>query len=315
MINEFTAHPNIALVKYWGKRDDRLRLPFTGSLSLTLRALRTRTRVRAISQGTRDRFVLGGVPRKGEPLARVSAFVDLFRELAGSNNAVLVESWNDFPESSGLASSASGFAALARACNHVFDLRLSDRELSILARRGSGSACRSIFDGLVLWSAGERADGLDSFAQRIEFPESPGLALLIAIVSEERKEISSTQAMELSVRSRGYERWIRTTEDYLERALEAAKSGDFTALGEVAESHSKLLHEMLESLDPPVIYRTNASRAVLSRVKELRAAGVEAYSTMDAGANVCVLLRGRDLETVEAEISGVEGVLRVIPSR
>ncbi len=235
-----TAHANIALIKYWGKANDELIIPRTSSLSLTLDELYTTTTVRFLSgdetglgasiggkaavvaTNRQDRATLDGKPVTGRPMERISALLDIVRELADISAPAEVTSLNTVPTAAGLASSASGFAALAGAAAAAAGLDLSKKELSRLARRGSGSASRSIFGGLAIWHAGH--DDESSYAEPLEAGVNGGafaskLALIVLVLNAGPKAISSREAMRLTIEtSPEYEPWIRQHADHLAEA-------------------------------------------------------------------------------------------------
>src|SRR5699024_7284824 len=162
------AHTNIALIKYWGKRNEILKLPMNNSLSLTLDDLYTKTTVEFQSDLENDTFYLNGNVKQGTSLQRVKDFLHLIRRASGKNEYALVQSENKVPTAAGFASSASGFAALAAAATKAVGMDLNDKDLSRLTRQGSGSACRSIYGGFVEWQQGKELDGSDSFAVQLE---------------------------------------------------------------------------------------------------------------------------------------------------
>jgi diphosphomevalonate decarboxylase len=275
------ARTNIALVKYWGKRDAALNLPAAGSLSLTLDALHTTTTVAFDPSLAADELVLGGAPQVGEPLARVTAFLDLIR---GSSGHARVTSENNFPTASGLASSASAFAALALAGSRAAGLAPSPTELSALARRGSGSAARSIFGGLVEMLPEGHA------IQRLP-PDAWDLRLVVAVVAGGvPKQVSSRSGMEhTAATSPLYPSWLSTIEADLTAARAAIAARDLEQLGEVAERSALAMHASALAARPAVIYWRGATIDALHAVRELRRAGVAAWATIDAGPHVKVL--------------------------
>jgi diphosphomevalonate decarboxylase len=288
------AFPNIALVKYWGKRDEALMLPAAGSLSLTLDAYATTTTVTLDPAAAEDRFELNGEPQDGDRLRRVARFLDLVRERAGSTAHAIVRSRNEAPTGAGLASSASGFAALATAASAAYGLPLDPASLSRLARRGSGSAARSIIPGVSVWHAGTGDE--TSFAEPVPAPE---MRMVIVTIDERQKAISSREAMRLTaLTSPFYAGWVSSTEQSLEAMLEACRDGDFTRIGRITESHALRMHAVIQSADPPVRYLSPTSIAVFDAVVALRDRGVEAYATADAGPNVCVIARPADADAV-----------------
>lgn len=291
------AHANIALIKYWGKADERLILPRTSSLSLTLDDLHTVTTVRFVDDGAGDRAVLDGQPMTGQPLRRIADFLDIVRERAGITSAADVVTHNTVPTAAGLASSASGFAALAGAAAAAAGLELDDRGLSRLARRGSGSASRSVFGGLAVWHAGH--DHESSYAEPL--PSDLDLAIVVLVIDSGRKAISSREAMRRTVEtSLEYEPWVRRSHEDLAEALDAIEQADLPRLGEAAEANAFGMHATMLAAEPRVQYLNASSIEALRAVREARAAGLPAWATMDAGANVKVLTSGSASEQVRS---------------
>ncbi len=306
------ANANIALVKYWGKRNEQLRLPMNGSISLTLDGLGATTSVTFDAALRRDRFVLDGQERVGREADRVERFLDQVRAKAGLSERALVESQSEVPVGAGLASSAAGFAALAVAASAAAGVEYSPRELSIFARKGSGSACRSIFGGLVEWRKGSRMDGEDSVAEQLVPPEAWDLGMAIAVAKASPKEIGSTEGMERSTQAPGYVHWISTVEGDLAAARRAIRDRDLRTLGLVAESNATKMHLSAATASPPVIYWTETTAKLVKAVVSLRETeGVEGWFTIDAGPNVAVLARAADLERVAERLRQVENVERV----
>ncbi|WP_280487700.1 diphosphomevalonate decarboxylase [Nocardia farcinica] len=301
------AHPNIALIKYWGKRDETAVLPVTASLSLTVNIFPTTTAV-ALIDGPADIVTLDGKPASGPALARVVRFLDLVRARAGRADRVMVISVNSGPTGAGLASSASGFAALAAAAATVFGLDRDARSLSRLARRGSGSACRSIFGGFAVWHAGEglgEAGDLGSYAEPVE---DGGLdpALVVAVVDAAAKAVSSREAMRRTrATSPLYGAWAASSATDLTRMRAALARGDLAEVGEIAERNALGMHATMLAARPAIRYLSPHSLAVLDRVLALRAEGVPAYTTMDAGPNVKILCARADAARVASAVRAV----------
>lgn len=307
------AHPNIALVKYWGKRDELLFLPFQGSLSMTLGGLSATTTVE-FGDGREDAAQLDGRWLEGAELARICRALDRVRERAGIRARARVASQNDFPKAAGLASSAAGGAALAAAASWAAGLAPAPRELSILARQSSGSACRSVEGGFCEWSAGEAKDGSDSFAVQVAGPSHwPELRMVVLVCAGEAKEVSSRDGMRHCVETSVYYRaWVECARQDLEAARKALLARDFAALGAVAERNAWRMHASAMGADPPVVYLRPATLAVIQEVAALRAGGVPAYFTLDAGPNPVVLCREADAHRVEERLSAVPGVQRSV---
>ena len=296
------ANTNIALVKYWGKRDAALNLPAVGSLSLTLEGLSTRTTVVFDGKRETDALVLNGADADARATARVSKFLDLVRARAGIRERALVESSNDFPTAAGLASSASAFAALAVAATRAAGLQLDDRELSILARRGSGSAARSIFGGFVEMHRGERADGEDAFAEPIVTDWD--VRLVIAATTQGPKSTLSTDGMRHTAEtSPYYDPWVKMSDRDLATAREAIARRDLEALGEVTEASCLSMHASAMAARPAVVYFHGATIEGYRIIQELRSAGVPAWFTCDAGPHVKALTDARHAAAVEAALA------------
>ena len=303
------AFPNLALVKYWGKRDESLILPAAGSLSLTLDAFPTTTTVALAPGAPADRFELNGAEDRGEAARRVTRFLDHVRALAGSAERAVVRSRNEAPTGAGLASSASGFAALALAASAAYGLELDPPALSRLARRGSGSASRSVVPAVAVWHAGD-GDGT-SFAEPVPAPE---MRMVIVTVDESQKAVSSRAAMRrTALTSPFYDAWVRSTEESLASMVAACRAGDFTRIGRITESHALRMHAVIQSADPPIRYLSPTSVAVFDAVAALRESGVEAYATADAGPNVAVLVRPPDADAVAAALADLGSVRSVGP--
>ncbi|MGO3090423.1 MAG: diphosphomevalonate decarboxylase [Galactobacter sp.] len=305
------AHPNIALVKYWGKRDEELILPETGSLSMTLDAFPTTTSVTLTPAADRDEFLLGGQTVAGKPLERVVTFLEHVRSLAGSTVKARVESSNEVPTAAGLASSAAGFAALAVAAAAEYGLELSERDLSRLARRGSGSACRSIpgGTGFAIWRAG--SDDESSYAEAVPAPE---MRMVVLTLDAGSKSVSSREAMRrCAATSPFHDAWVSSTAQTLVEAEAAAAAGDFTTLGELTESNALRMHAHINGAFPPIRYLAPASIAAFDAIAGLRAAGVEVYGTADAGPNVVAVCRPADAEAVAAALGEIGPTTVVAP--
>lgn len=297
------AHPNIALVKYWGKRDVGLNLPSTGSLSLTLDTYRTAT---TVTWGApRERIVVNGRDVTGAEAARVSRFLD---RIAADRPPCEVVTDNNFPIAAGLASSSSGFAALALAATAAAGQRREPAALSALARLGSGSACRSLWGGWVVWERGVAADGSDSVGAPLAPRQHWDLRLVVAMVTGGRKSVGSTEGMlRTQETSPLYPGWVESAAEDLIRARHAVLDRDLAALGAVMEHSTLKMHATMLSARLPIRYWKPSTLAVLDAVEELRQRGVMAFYTMDAGPNVKVLCQAADADPVAAALRGVTG--------
>ncbi len=296
---EGRASVNIALCKYWGKRNEELNLPVTSSLSIGLPGLGAQTKVRSAA---RDVFFVNGtrMDSAANAAVRVFDFIRLFTEAP-----MEVKTESTVPLAAGLASSASGFAALTKALNDGFGWNLSGRDLSILARLGSGSASRSVFDGFVQWHVGSRGDGMDSFAEPLE-AVWPDLRMGLLVLSDKAKKIGSREAMKRTVEtSKLYQQWPARVEEDLAGLQEAISQRNLTQLGRHAEQNALGMHAtMLESW-PPVIYWLPESVEAIHRVHALRESGVPVYFTMDAGPNVKLMFTAAEEVAVQSSFPKV----------
>jgi diphosphomevalonate decarboxylase len=282
-------------------------LPAAGSLSLTLDAFPTTTTVDVRDDLDADSFELNGAPQQGDSLARVTAFLDLVREQASSTRRAAVRSINEAPTGAGLASSASGFAALAVAAAAAYGLELDRPALSRLARRGSGSASRSLVDGVSVWHAGD--GDLSSFAEPVDAPE---MSMVIVTVDSRQKAVSSRTAMRrTALTSPYYPAWVESTEQSLAAMLEACKDGDFSRIGRITETNAMRMHAAIEASDPPIRYLSPTSVAIFDAIASLRESGIEAYGTADAGPNVAVISRPADAEAVAQSLEQY-GSVRIV---
>jgi diphosphomevalonate decarboxylase len=301
------ANTNIALVKYWGKRSTALNLPAVGSISLTLSGLSTRTEVVFDGSLRADSLQLNG---KEESSVKLTKFLDLVRARAGKSEHARVTSANNFPTAAGLASSASGYAALALAATHAVGLELDGRELSVLARQGSGSAARSIFGGFVEMYKGDREDGEDSYAAPLDGFD---VRMVIGVASEGPKETLSTDGMKHTAETSPYfAAWVKANAEDLEEARRAIAENDLVKLGEVAERSALAMHASALAARPAVVYFKGVTVDGLRAIAELRKSGIPAWFTCDAGPHPKALTDAKHAEVVAKRLSEVPGVLRTI---
>lgn len=282
------APSNIALCKYWGKRSAALNLPVNSSLSISLGQLGTDTEIELID-GV-DLVYLNGQPQTPDSAfaKRVSTFLDPFRPFFGGAGFEVVTK-NTIPTAAGLASSASGFAALAMALNDLAGWGLDGAQVSMLARLGSGSAARSVFNGFVQWNAGIHPDGTDSFAERLEV-EWPDFRIGIVEVCSAAKPIGSRDGMNRTVETSVlYQSWPLQAAADLAAIRRAVMERDFLALGIRAERNALSMHATMMSAWPPLIYLRPESMEMIARVHRLREEDVEVYLTIDAGPNIKLL--------------------------
>lgn len=301
------AHTNIALIKYWGKRDKELFLPQNSSLSLTLDAFYTDTKVVFDEAFTADSFYLNGKLQYEKEMLKISRFLDLFREYTSEGRFARIESLNFVPTAAGLASSASAFAALALATSTALQLDLSPQELSTFARRGSGSSTRSLFGGFVEWDMGTCS--ADSMAHPVDDADW-GVGMIILAVNTAEKKIASRVGMDHTVAtSPFYQAWKETAAADLVAIKKAIAERDFETVGEITEHNGMKMHATTLSANPPFTYWTADSLRAQEAVRDVRERlGLPAYMTMDAGPNVKVLCREKDMPVL------VEALRKYLPA-
>ena len=304
------AHPNIAFIKYWGNCEPQARIPANGSISMNLGGLETRTSVTFEPSLDSDSLTLNGQSVSGASLERVSEFLDRVRGMAAIKDFARIESENNFPMGAGIASSASAFAALALASSTAAGLHLDEAALSRLARTGSGSACRSIPGGFVEWLA----DGCDpdSRAVSIAPPEHWDLRDCVAIISREHKPTGSTEGHALAHTSPLQKARVDGAPERLSQCRKAILEKDFEAFADVTELDNNLMHAVMMTSRPQLIYWQPATIAVMKAVQAWRAAGLAACYTVDAGPNVHVICERADQEQVQARLRQIPGVQDVL---
>lgn len=307
------AFPNIAFIKYWGDSDSRQHIPANGSISMNLDGLNTRTQVNFDPSFRHDQLILNGQPMSGAPLQRVSNFLDRVRRLAGWHWNARVTSTSNFPIAAGIASSASAFAALALAATAAMDLQLSERDLSRLARLGSGSACRSVPGGFVEWQTGH--DDYDSFAYAIAPPDHWDLADCIAVVSQGQKSIGSAEGHVLANTSPLQSARIADTPLRLQLCRRAINERDFDILANVTELDCQLMHAVMITSTPPLLYWQPITHMLARTIQSWRKNGQPVCYTIDAGPNVHVLCPVDDITRVTDQLMQVPGVHKVLVAR
>ncbi|WP_085055650.1 diphosphomevalonate decarboxylase [Staphylococcus haemolyticus] len=292
------AHTNIALIKYWGKADEALIIPMNNSLSVTLDRFYTETRVTFDETLTEDQLILNGEAVNAKESAKIQRYMEMIRKEAGISEHALIESENFVPTAAGLASSASAYAALAGACNEALQLGLSDKDLSRLARRGSGSASRSIYGGFAEWEKGN--DDETSFAHRVEADGWENeLAMVFVVINNKSKKVSSRSGMSLTRdTSRFYQYWLDNVEPDLKEIKEAIAQKDFKRMGEVIEANGLRMHATNLGAQPPFTYLVPESYNAMRIVHECREAELPCYFTMDAGPNVKVLIEKKNQQAI-----------------
>ncbi|HEY70266.1 MAG TPA: diphosphomevalonate decarboxylase [Anaerolineae bacterium] len=308
------ASPNIAFIKYWGNRDQSIRLPANGSISMTLGGLESRVAVTFDPRLESDRLETHGVQFDHDPLPRISHHLDLIREMVGTDTPAHIETESNFPAGAGIASSSAVFAALTLAASRAASLPLDPPSLSRLARRGSGSACRSIFAGFVEAFAGDSDQ--DAFAQSFAPPEYWRIIDLIAIVDKQHKRIGSTAGHALAPTSPLQKARVADAPRRLDLCRQAITGRNFLPLATILEQDSNMMHAVMLTSNPPLFYLSPTSLALMEAISSWRASGLRACYTLDAGPNVHCITHLDDSEEVASRLRvfpGVEEVLQAPP--
>jgi diphosphomevalonate decarboxylase len=295
------AHPNVALAKYWGKRPVAGNVPATPSVSITMGGLHTRTTVEWREGSGVDEISINGAPQTGAAATKAIALLDEVRGLARRTMHARVESTNDFPTASGLASSASGFAALALAATAAAGLTLDRGALSRMARRGSASAARSIFGGYVTLGTED-----DAGARELAPPTHWPLSIVIGAATEAAKSTGSTDGMRHTAETSPYfGAWLEDAPKLAKAIAEAIVRRDLAAVGEAAEASALRMHASMWAARPALTYWGPTTLAMLEAVRSLRKSGVGAWATSDAGPHVKVICAPSDEDAVASALSGV----------
>ncbi|MGC8496340.1 MAG: diphosphomevalonate decarboxylase [Candidatus Micrarchaeia archaeon] len=311
------ATPNIALVKYWGKRGDgSLNLPNNSSVSFTLseNTLNTKTSVAIAPNINEDMIYINGElqtkDQANEKTTFITRIIKEMKEKAGVRDNLLVVSNNSFPTGSGLASSASGASALVFALNALLGLKMDSRNLSIIARKISGSACRSVIGGFVYWRKGELEDGSDSYAEQIAPYSYWDLVDIIGIVDEARKKVSSSQGHSATVKTSVF---YKSRPEYAEKnarsVVDAVRGRDFAALAEVVMRDSNNMHASMLDTWPPIRYLNDKSWSIIEAVHDLNMRNGESIAayTFDAGPNAHIITTTKHVNEVKKMLLGVLG--------
>lgn len=304
------AHTNIAFIKYWGKKNQKLFLPYNNSLSLTLNEFYTDT---TVEESNEDVFLLNDQIQNEQELKKIQQFLNIFRDLTGNQQKIKITSINHVPTAAGLASSSSAYAALSLALNKFYQLDLDYTTLSTFARRGSGSATRSLFGGFVEWQQGDNND--NSLAVKID-DANFDIGLLICVVNKQHKKISSRKGMQHTVEtSPFYKEWVQTAPVDLENIKKAIQNRDVNRIGEIAEHNAMKMHATMLAANPPFTYFEPASLLIIQAVKQLRTKGYSCYYTMDAGPNVKIIAPFSELEEIKKQLSAQFNDLEMIISK
>jgi len=315
------AFSNIALIKYWGRAagfDPALNLPLNDTVSMTKYGLlddthlMSHTTIDFSATYEQDIAILNGKPIVGRGLERILSVIDPLRKLAGNRDRFYMKSHNDFPTKAGLASSASGFAALAVAASNALDLKLSPEVLSTYVRLGSGSAARSVFGGFVYFHKGNSHE--TSYAEKLCTCAEFDLCVVIAVVDADEKKVSSDEGHQTAETSPFNDIRIAKSQEQAVIVKNAILNNDFTTVGRVAEENCKYMHAVMMTSNPPLFYWSAATMTVIKSIMRFREEGLECYFTIDAGPNVHCLCHRRDLDVLKSKIGQIHGVKKVIPA-
>jgi len=307
------AHPNIAFIKYWGNQNHDLRIPSNGSLSMNLKGLETQTTVSFDTALDNDQLMINAEPAEEGALARVSSLLDRIRELAEIKTRAQVVSENNFPTGTGIASSASAFAALTLASVTALGLCLSEKELSQLARTGSGSASRSIPGGFVEWQAGSDHDS--SFAETIAPADHWNLVDFIVLVSREHKKTGSSQGHQIADTSPLQKVRVADAKRRLDICRKALLEKDFPTFAEIVELDSNLMHSVMMTSDPPLYYWQPGTLEIMAAVQSWRLEGLPVCFTIDAGPNLHLICPEEASEAVKRKLGALVNVKSILTSR
>lgn len=310
------APSNIAFIKYWGKKDEKLRLPENASISMNLSNLTTTTTVEFSGKYKHDEItILDNFCNIKRPLEiaekeRVTDQLDRIRKLAKIHYKAKVVSINSFPSSTGLSSSASGFAALTVASAKAAGLNLSIKELSILARQGSGSACRSIPDGFVQWMDGDTSE--TSFAKTIFNANHWNIVDVVALVSSSKKDISTSEGQKISGSSPFMDTRLININNKIKKTIQYIKTKDFTSFGKMLETEALELHAIMLTSQPSLIYWQNGTLIVMKAVKSWRSEGLETYFTINTGQDIHIICQEKNTKILAKKLKQLPEVKRII---
>lgn len=299
------AHPNFALIKYWGKSNLAKNTPAMDSISITIDTFKSVTKVSFDSSITKDIFILNGIQQR--TLGQIKPTVNYLRTFHKNLDHCIIQSDNNFPTAAGLASSASGVASLVTALSRLFNLKLSNMELMNAAMLGSGSAPRSMFPGFVYLDK-------DNFTCKTILDEKQWpLKIIICLTNTNEKVISSRIGMQISkATSPFYRSWINSQDEDIKKGLQAIKEKDFHALAEVSESNCEKMHKVMESSEPPLLYKNEVTKQCIKQINQMKMSGLSLFYTVDAGKQVKIICKPDDTETIVAKMKLVPNVHSII---
>jgi diphosphomevalonate decarboxylase len=304
------AHPNVALIKYWGKANEELKTPMNNNISVTVDGLYCKVTVEFSEKYEKDSATVNGKEPEKKVMERAVEHIDRIRKMAGIKTRARGAVEMNFPIGVGLASSSAGFAALSLAASKAADLQLDKKQLSILARNGSGSSCRSIYGGFVEWLKGK--SGKDSYAVQLADEKWFDIRIISAVVSTKERMVDTRGGMKIAKETSPlYYARLKFVEKQLPVMKKAIKERDFTTIGKVAERDCMLLHATAITADPILIYWTPETLKIMHSVRVWRGEGLEAYYTVDTGANVHIFCLPENEEEIIKRLQGLEGIIEV----
>lgn len=303
------APSNIAFIKYWGRKDEELRLPENGSISMCLSNLTTTTTVEFDESFKEDIVTINGQSEADET-SRTTKHLDRIRKRANVSHKAKVTSENNFPIGTGLSSSAAGFAALTVAASNAVGLNLSEKDLSILARQGSGSACRSIPDGYVEWLNGDSSE--TSYAVSLYPPDYWDIVDVVAVVSEGQKDVATSEGQKLIGTSPFFESRKAGMKKKIDDVKDALAKKDFSKFGEISEAEALNMHAVMLTSSPSLIYWTPGTLQLMNLVKRWRSEGLEVYFTINTGQDIHLLIESKNTEEIEKKLRELDFVKDII---
>ena len=301
---------NIAFTKFWGRIDESLRLPENGSVSMTLSNLLTTTTVEFSPNYKQDQIIINGGGLESGEAERVIKHLDRVRKMAGISLKAKVVSNNNFPTGTGLSSSASGFAALTLAASAAAGLKLSEKELSILARLGSGSACRSIPAGFVEWLDGNTSE--TSYATQIFPPDWWNIADVVAVVSEGKKEVATSVGQQGAQSSPFMAVRLSRMKDKNKLVKKLIEEKNFAEFGKLIEQEALELHTIMLTQYPPLIYWTPGTLRIMKLVSRWRTEGIPVYFTINTGQDIHLICEAENIDKVKAKLANLDFVKNII---
>jgi len=300
------AHPNFALIKYWGKADSIQNIPAMSSISLTVDTLASTTQISQQPEVQENIWELNG--ERQSDLGQILPTLDYLSEVGEVKEPCLIQSDNNFPTAAGLASSASGVASIVVAYNRFFDLGLTNKQMTKAAMLGSGSAPRSLLSGLVLLDVENQFD-----CQTLAEPNQWPLSVVVCITDDKRKTVSSREGMEISRKTSPlYESWLKVNASHIEQAKKAINERNLRALGQVSEESCKQMHEVMRTSNPSINYMTNKTIDCINAIEGIRSSGFDLFHTVDAGPQVKIICKTEDSGLIQKRISSLSSVRQTL---